>query len=104
LAGLQIIVGRQALRDLELIVSRIALDSPQVARKIKTEMEDRFLDAAKVGSRLRKRSEFGEEIRVVRHKPWMIFFRVKIDSVIILRVLHGAMHPKRLKTGTHDEN
>jgi toxin ParE1/3/4 len=88
------------LADLESIVSRIAADSPLVARQIKQKLQNRFLDAARAGARLRARSEFGSDIRVLHHKPWLIFFRVEDEALYILRVLHGAMHPKRLKAQT----
>jgi plasmid stabilization system protein ParE len=103
LSNVPVKVSRRALSDLETIVTRIALDSPDTARQLKQELESRFLDAARVGTRLRKRTEFGDDIRVLQHKPWMIFYCVKDNTVEILRVLHGAMHPKRLKAGTRDK-
>jgi toxin ParE1/3/4 len=96
LSETSIIVSRRALNDLEVIIRRIAADSPATARNIKNEIQTRFEDAARAGLKLRERTEFGIGVRVLQHKPWMIFFRVENQNVHILRVLHGAMHPKRL--------
>ena len=79
-----------AEQDLEAIADYIAADNPGRAlsfvRELRTQCQRITLNPP--GYRLRP--ELGEGIRSCAHGHYVIFFEVESDTVLIVRILHGA--------------
>jgi toxin ParE1/3/4 len=91
-----LIVRAKARKDVLAIADRVAIDSIEVADRLSASFADHFERLCASGGALRLRPEFGNSIRIANHQSWLIFFKATDSQIIILRVLHGAMHPKRL--------
>ena len=80
----------QAERDRDGIIEYIAHDNPRAAVSVGDEIERQvemlieFPNMGRIG-----RVEGTREL-VVSDTPYVVAYRVKGDSVIVLRVLHGA--------------
>jgi toxin ParE1/3/4 len=76
--------------DLEEIGDYIAADSPLNAVRFLRELRDACNRTGVMPTGYRARPELGEGLRSSAFKNYTIFFLVKGDEVLIVRVLHGA--------------
>lgn len=86
----QLIVKARARLDIRAIAEFIARDNPARAVSFIDELLERMMAAAERPNSFRERGEWGPGIRSVLHHRYHIVFREAGDTVIILRVLHGA--------------
>ncbi|MCL2169857.1 MAG: type II toxin-antitoxin system RelE/ParE family toxin [Defluviitaleaceae bacterium] len=84
---------QEAFEDLEEIILYTAQDSPAAARR----MHDKIIEKAndlttfpKRGRLVPDRKMSAAGYRMLGIKPYIVFYRVVGDSVLIYRVLHGA--------------
>jgi toxin ParE1/3/4 len=81
-----------ASTDLDEILDFIAKDRPhaavQVIERIRKQCEI-LQSHPEMGQAY---PEFGSEIRGIPQQRWMIFYRIEMNSVQILRILDGARH------------
>jgi plasmid stabilization system protein ParE len=96
----RLVVRPKARLDNFTITDRVARDSPDAAEALEQGFASRLEELCVSGGALLIRPEFGDAIRVAQFKFWLIFFRISDMDMIILRVLHGAMHPKRMRSAT----
>jgi toxin ParE1/3/4 len=84
-------VSEAAERDLDSIWLHIASDSPSNA--------DHFLDrlVSSITATLataplagRAREEFGEDLRSFPFENYLVFYRLRQDTIEIARIIHGA--------------
>ena len=95
-----VIFRRAALRDLDRIVLRIAIDDPGAARRFRDRMLDRIDVLRTLPESAQPRPEFGADIRTIPIGRYIVFVRVTIRKVTILRIIHGARDlPRLLKPG-----
>jgi len=89
----KLVFTRRAIRQIEAITDHIAKESPQGARRVRDRLHA-------VTSLLIEQPRMGqptdlEGIRrlLVSPYPYLIFYRVTEDAVVILRVRHAARNP-----------
>lgn len=76
--------------DLEEIGDYIAIDSPMNAVRFVLELREACQKIGRMPSGYRPRPELGDGLRSSTLKSYTIFFVVKDDEVLVMRVLHGA--------------
>lgn len=82
----------RANRDISEIAEHIAADNPSAALKLLVEFEsvlDLISEFPKAGA---LREELGKGIRFVPKRPYLIFYELAKEGVLVLRILHGAKH------------
>ena len=80
----------RATEDEHEIFLTIAEDNPSAAERFLTavyDAEDRLAEFPELG---KPRANFGPRIRTWTIEPYLIFYAVEPDAVVILRILHGA--------------
>lgn len=80
----------QATEDEREIFLTIAEDSPSAAERFLTSVydaENRLAEFPELG---KLRVSFGPGVRTWTVEPYLIFYTVDADAVVILRILHGA--------------
>jgi toxin ParE1/3/4 len=84
-------ISAEAERDLENIGDWIARDNPERAVSLVVELLNACLGLADFPERfplVRRYENYG-----VRHRPhgnYLIFYRVEVERVVVIHVLHGA--------------
>jgi toxin ParE1/3/4 len=91
-----VVFRRAALRDLEQIVARIASDDPNAARRFRDRILARIAVLRDFPESAQPRPEFGADIRTIPVGRYIVFVRVVVPEVIVLRVIHGARDLPRL--------
>lgn len=86
----EIVFRRAALRDLERIVVRIAVDDPGAARRFRDRILDRIDVLRNFPESAQPRPEFGTDVRTVPIGRYIVFVRVTLPKVTVLRIIHGA--------------
>jgi toxin ParE1/3/4 len=79
-----------AQRDLRQIAEHIARDNPPRARSFIRELNAKIRKVAVQPLLYPAREEWGEGLRSSLHRNYQIVYRVENDTVVFLRVLHGA--------------
>lgn len=79
-----------AEQDLETIADYIATDNPARALSFVRELRAQCQRLCLNPSGYRLRPELGKSIRSCAHGHYIIFFETTSDSVLIVRILHGA--------------
>ena len=84
---------KRAVRQMEEIIGAIAQESPQGARRVRERMQG-------ITTLLVERPHIGQQTDVagirrmlVSPYPYLIFYRVTEDAVIVQRVRHAARDP-----------
>jgi len=92
----EVVFRRAALRDLERIVLRIDVDDPGAARRFR----DRILNCIDIlrdfPESAQPRPEFGTGVRTIPIGRYIVFVRVTLPNVTVLRILHGARDLPRI--------
>ena len=81
----------QAERDLETIGDYIAKDSPRKAISFVRELRAQCVKITRSPQGYRQRTEFQENLRSCAYGNYVIFFTIRADALLIVRILHGAM-------------
>jgi toxin ParE1/3/4 len=81
---------RAALRDLEQIVSRIAADDPNAARRFHDRILDRIDVLRNFPESAQPRPAFGAGVRTIPIGRYIVFVRVEGPKVVVIRIIHGA--------------
>lgn len=79
-----------AEQDLEAIADYIAVDNPVRALSFVRELRAQCLRITLNPPGYRLRPDLGDGIRSCAHGNYVIFFEVDPDTVVIVRILHGA--------------
>ncbi|MGK9050031.1 type II toxin-antitoxin system RelE/ParE family toxin [Neorhizobium petrolearium] len=81
----------------------IALSSPLAASRFALSIFAKVRSLAELGLTGVSRSEFGEGLRSIAYRERIIFFRIRGNELVVVRVLHGhqEISPDYFKT---DEN
>ncbi|MDZ4362628.1 type II toxin-antitoxin system RelE/ParE family toxin [Brevundimonas sp.] len=88
---MRVVLSREARDDLERIGDHIAQDSPQRARSFVRELTEA---ASGIGQsphafqQVARYREMGIRRRV--HGNYLIFFRIELERVVVIHILHGA--------------
>jgi addiction module RelE/StbE family toxin len=89
----KLVFTRQAIRQLNTIIDYIAQESPQGARRVRDRLHA-------ITSLLVEQPRMGqptdlEGVRriLVSPYPYLIFYRVTEDALIIMRIRHAARNP-----------
>lgn len=80
-----------AVADLEEIGDYIALDNPRRARSFVGELRKQCATITENPAAYRTRPELGEGIRSCAYGNYVIFFKTEADTLLVIRILHGAM-------------
>jgi len=91
-----VVFRRAALRDLEQIVARIAIDDPNAARRFRDRILARIAVLRDFPESAQPRPEFGADVRTIPVGRYIVFVRVVVPKVTVLRVIHGARDLPRL--------
>ncbi|AER56640.1 hypothetical protein DSC_09970 [Pseudoxanthomonas spadix BD-a59] len=85
-------LSAEAEGDLERIGDYIAKDNPRRALTFVRELREKCMDLALTPEAFPLVSRYERHgIRRCVHGPYLIFYRVAADRVLIVQVLHGAM-------------
>jgi toxin ParE1/3/4 len=79
-----------AEQDLEAIADYIATDNPARALSFVRELRAQYQRITLNPPGYRLRPELGDGIRSRAHDHYVIFFECDSDTVLIVRILHGA--------------
>jgi toxin ParE1/3/4 len=85
-----LVTSADALHDLAKIQAFISRDNPDRALSFVEELRRHARAVAKNPPANRVRRELGHDIRVVRYRGYLLFYRVVGSDVRLLRVEHGA--------------
>jgi toxin ParE1/3/4 len=85
-----IVFRRAALRDLEHIVLRIAIEDAGAARRFRDRILDRIDVLRTLPESAQPRPEFGQDVRTIPIGRYIVFVRVRVPTVTVLRIVHGA--------------
>ncbi|MEP9396810.1 type II toxin-antitoxin system RelE/ParE family toxin [Mesorhizobium sp. KR2-14] len=89
--ALEIVFARQAQRDLQDLLSFIAVDDAAAAQRMARRMEKTVLLLAERPYIGPLASGLGDaELRKMSLPPYIIFYRLKGDRLQIARILHSA--------------
>ena len=92
----EVVFRRQALRDLEQIGVRIALEDPGAAFRFRATVLRRIGLLKRFPESAQPRPEFGHGIRTIPIGSYIVILRVALPKVIIVRIVHGALDLPRL--------
>lgn len=81
-----------ASADLDEILDFVAKDRPHTAVQVIETIRKQCEILQSYPEMGQAYPEFGTDIRGIPQQRWMIFYRIKINSVQILRILDGARH------------
>ncbi len=81
-----------ASADLDEILDFIAKDRPHTAGQVIKKIRKRCEILQSHPEMGQAYPEFGSGIRGIPQQRWMIFYRIEMNSVQILRILDGARH------------
>ncbi|HEX8263011.1 MAG TPA: type II toxin-antitoxin system RelE/ParE family toxin [Allosphingosinicella sp.] len=83
--------------DLEAIGDEIAKDNPARAASFIHELRERCLGLARYPKRFPLVPRYERRgVRHCVHGNYLIFYRVDVEAVIVIHVLHGAMDYSRI--------
>jgi plasmid stabilization system protein ParE len=92
-ASVKLRFTRRAVRQIEEIIGTIALESPQGARRVRERMQaiaTLLIEHPHIG----QPTDFeGVRRMLVSPYPYLFFYRVTDDAVIVQRVRHAARDP-----------
>lgn len=91
-----VLFRRAALRDLEQIGRRIALEDAAAARRFRDATVRRIGLLRDFPESAQPRPEFGPGIRTIPIGRYIVVLRVALPKVIILRIVHSARDLPRL--------
>jgi toxin ParE1/3/4 len=92
----EVVFRRAALRDLEQIVARVALEDAGAAHRLRNRILSRISVLERLPESAHPRPEFGKDLRTIPIGRYVVFARVVAPKVTILRILHGARDLPRL--------
>lgn len=85
-------LAQAAEDDLEAIADYIARDSPARALTFIRELRAKCFDLAEGPERFPLVTRYSDRrVRRRLHGRYLILYRVEVEAVIVLRVMHGAM-------------
>ncbi len=84
------VVSRAAQSDLQEIVDFIAEDNPRAADRWLTAIASKFKSISKQPMIYPARQELGINLRFCTFGAYNIYFQVKSNEILFVRVLHGA--------------
>ena len=80
--------------EIESIIDYISQDNPPAARKVLIAIEDEIERLSYFPRSGRKTDEEGVMARTLSRYPYIVFYKIDGDLLVILHVLHGARrHP-----------
>jgi toxin ParE1/3/4 len=87
---MRVVLSELAASDLESIGDRISQRDPARALSFITELQGRCLQIAEFPHAGPPRPQWGDGVRIVVHRSYLVVYRVREDNVQVLRVIHGA--------------
>jgi len=95
----------EALADLQQIARTIAVDNPRRAATFVAELKAKFITLAATPEAFPVVGYYGGvDIGRRVHNNYLIFYRLRADSIVVWRVLHGARdYVELLGLGLHHE-
>jgi toxin ParE1/3/4 len=87
---MQLRISPLAAEDLEAIGDFIAKDNPLRALSFIRELRAHCEKILRNPSAYRRRPELSEHLQSCAHGNYLIFFECQLDSVNIVRILHGS--------------
>jgi toxin ParE1/3/4 len=86
---MKVFVSDHADADLAQIKHYLAKRSPAAVLSLSHELDRTFQNLSDFPFIGRKRPTLGDEIRSISIHPYVVFYMVEADCVVIVRVLHG---------------
>jgi toxin ParE1/3/4 len=92
-----VVFGPSAESDLERIADHIALDNAKRALSIVSELRQSCEQLATFSERFQTVPRYEKkEIRRRVHGNYLIFYRVNVNTIDIVHILHGAMDYEKI--------
>jgi len=92
----EVVFRHRALRDLDRIVDYIASEDPGAAQRFRARILQRIALLNNFPKSAQPRPEFGRDIRTIPIGRYVVFVRVVVAKVTVLRILHSARDLPRL--------
>ena len=92
----EVVFRRAALRDLERIVHRIAIEDPSAARRFRERILIRVGLLRILPESANPRPEFGVGVRTIPIGRYIVFVRVEVPKATVLRIIHAARDLPRI--------
>jgi toxin ParE1/3/4 len=89
--------NRRAVRDLEAIADYIRAQSPTAAERVRERIEKLIHGLADFPHQGSRTDEAGIRRLVATPFPYLIFYRIKDEAVIILHIRHGRRRAEQLR-------
>lgn len=83
-------ISGQAAREIRGIGEYIARDNPERANSFIDELYARVREIAERPLSFPSRADLATDLRCALHRPYLIMFRIRDDTVDIVHVIHGA--------------
>ncbi|MBZ0188017.1 MAG: type II toxin-antitoxin system RelE/ParE family toxin [Candidatus Obscuribacterales bacterium] len=93
---MKLFITSAAELDLEEIEAHISSDNPAAADRFLQLLLSRLNLLAEMPGIGRRRNKYARGVRSIAEGNYIIVYRVKNDTVEVLRVLHGARDPERV--------
>ena len=88
---MNVVLSPEALDDLERIAERIAANNPRRAATFAAELRAKCLTLPGMPEAFPVVGEYeGVSIRRRIHNDYLIFYRLRSESIVVWRVVHGA--------------
>ncbi|MEQ9335417.1 type II toxin-antitoxin system RelE/ParE family toxin [Thalassobaculum sp.] len=91
----KVVVTRRAEDDLEAIGDHVARENRRAAYALISRIRDRIAGLADHPERYRLRPQLGPAYRVLVVDAYVVVYRVAADTVVVMRIFHGARDYRR---------
>lgn len=99
---MRVVFSRRAECDLEEIADYIAADNPRRALTFVRELRTHCARIADAPLAWARRPQLGAGIRSSLHGRYVIFFCIRSERILVVRILHGARDLPGQFEGTSD--
>ena len=96
---MRVVITAEAEADFEMVFDYIAEDSPAIALRFVNTLRKRALNIGHAPKAYPARPDLGAGIRASYFRSYVTLFRIEVDRVEILHIVHGARDLKRLIEG-----
>ena len=87
---MKVIVSARAERDVIEILDGLARDNAAAATDLNAQFNQRLTQLTRLPRMGRLRSDIDDGLRGLLVRPYVLFYRIENDDILVVRVLHGS--------------
>jgi toxin ParE1/3/4 len=91
-----VFVSAQAERDFEAIIDDLTLQSPEAAHQLNNHVTERLKQLSQLPHLGRPRSDIQPGLRGFLVRPYVLFYRIEDEEIVVVRILHGRRDLRRV--------